>query len=82
MQECQRTKKLAQEFEILYKRFTEKDTQEKVRESLKKGKIVHVAGYEEEEKEVDRSIKEIERNPLLTSEQRKIKVEAEVNSHL
>ena len=79
MEECQRTKKLAIEFERLYRQSTELEAKQNARESIKKGKIVHIQGHEEEEKEVNESIKEIERNPLLSQEQRKVRVEAEVN---
>lgn len=75
---CHKTQKLAKEYEDLYKRFIELNTKNKVAESMKKGQIYTVEGSDEENDEVNQSIKDIQMNPLLTVEQRRTRVEAEV----
>lgn len=77
MQQCGRAKTLAEEFETLYNRYLEQETQDKVRESLKSGKIV-VVGDNQDEEEINQHIREIQANPRLTQEQKQLRAEAEV----
>jgi uncharacterized protein YecA (UPF0149 family) len=78
MEQGERTKKLAEQFEELYTRHIEREAKEKVRESMKNGKIVKVDGNDSDEEEVNQSIKEIQQNTMLTQAQRQSRVEAEV----
>ena len=73
-----KTTELGSEYENLYKRFIEQETKAKVRESMKKGEIYTLEGSDEENDEVNQSIKDIQMNTLLTQEQRRTRVEAEV----
>lgn len=77
-EQWEKTQELAEEYESLYKRHIEYETKAKVTESMKKGVIYSVNGTEEEDEEVNKSIKDIQMNPLLTQEQRRTRVEAEV----
>jgi hypothetical protein len=78
---CQKTQKIAEEYEVLYKRHIENEAKAKVAESMKKGQIYTVDGSDEEQDEVNKSLKDIQLNPLLTQEQRRTRVEAEVFHH-
>lgn len=49
---------------------------------MKNGEIYTIEGSDEENESVNQSIRDIQQNPLLTQEQRRTKVEAEVISPL
>lgn len=76
-EQCVKTQKLAFEYEGLYKRFIEKEAKAKVAEGIKKGGI-YKYDSEEDNSEMNVSIKDIQMNPLLSNEQRITRVEAEV----
>lgn len=80
MEQWARTKKIAEEFEVLYKRNIEREAQTKVRESLKKGTMVSFDDSDEESKEFNQSLRDIQKDALLSSDQRRLKVEAEVGN--
>lgn len=73
-----RTAQLALEYERLYDRFIEQEARAKVRASLNKGEVYTLEGSDDENEGVNQSLKDIQANPLLSQEQRRMRVEAEV----
>ena len=78
MEQGARTRKLAEQFEQLYNRHIEQEAQHKVRESMKRGQIVSIDGTEEENSLLGQSVENIQSDPILTQQQKRTRVEAEV----
>mmetsp|Transcript_1061 Transcript_1061/g.1055 ORF Transcript_1061/g.1055 Transcript_1061/m.1055 type:complete len:141 (+) Transcript_1061:458-880(+) len=49
---------------------------------MKNGEIYTIEGSDEENESVNQSIRDIQQNPLLTQEQRRTKVEAEITKYM
>ena len=64
---------------IIQKIYIIKDTHERVSETLLKGGVFKVEGSDSEDEKFNENIQDIQKNQQLTLEQRRLKVEAEVN---
>jgi urease gamma subunit len=75
-EQVQKTQLLGTEYESLYKRFLQYKAKQKVADYMKNGQMI--LDEEEENSEMNQSIKDIQANTMLSKEQRRVRVEAEV----